>query len=194
MLDNRDREVRAEGMTQASLFNPLPALAVFPQEVKGDAVMAAVLEAICAYSGPVVEARLTKKSLVGVLVGPGTDDNARVSAALDWIGFWPDNRVLAAGLIGWAARTLMNERKGAVHALAHALVAAGRLDDDEVNAVLASQTGHSRPANRSVPAWLRGWLSTLTSVALGDNGWPPASLVRIDSHANRTPNGAPSYT
>jgi hypothetical protein len=154
IIDRHGREVRAHGLVEASFFSPIDSLDTFPHAVKGISVRRAQIEAICAYAGPVAEARARKTALLNVLWTYGTDDYKRVMTVVDWMNLDTARKDQVFEIVDWAARRIMTEYRDAVNALADVILKERQVDGSRIDQIIVRATGRQRPIDGDVPAWL----------------------------------------
>lgn len=154
IIDRRGRAVRAHGLVEASFFSPIVSLEAVPHELKGTSIRRAQLEAICAYAGPVAEARARKTSLLQVLLTNGAEDHKHAEAAIDWIKLDAARKDQVFRFVEWATRRIMTEYRDAVGALGGVLLKEGQVDRNGIDQIIVRSTGRQHPLHGSVPAWL----------------------------------------
>lgn len=149
VVDRRGREVRCQGLTEASSFISAPTL-VIPHPDLGDDVERDLLHC---YAGPVAEARHSRTALVVVLLtSAGTGDSQQADELLALLP--ADERKAVSTRALARAQQLVSRYWHAISALADLLQEKGDVDGDEIVSLFSAVTGET-------PRWKGNTLTAL---------------------------------
>lgn len=143
-IDRRGRENNASGIVEASSFISSPELTTqqYGAEIDNQLFQESVArDLLHCFSGPVAEAIYRRESLVNILFSCGWGDMQHARALLKLL---PDDEQPKAERLAIArCRELVRRHWNAVLALADLLQEQGRVEGDDVKALLCSVTGES---------------------------------------------------
>jgi hypothetical protein len=158
-VDRRNRVRSLDGICDASFFNMLlPSSGIplggLPMPMRSIAVKHAQLNAMCAYAGPIAEARYRRCLLLRVLMTTGKDDFDSTLTTLRWLA--PDENIYRRLelLVSAAARRLVKMYATSISALAEELVDKGQVGSERIDQIIRAQAGHARPNHGDPPLWL----------------------------------------
>ncbi len=159
-VDRRNRVRSIDGICDASFFDMVLPLSGFPlsrlpAEFRPIWIRNAQLNAICAYAGPIAEARYCRCPLLRVLMTTGKDDFDTVLTSLRWLA--PDDKNIYRRLeflVSAAARRLVKMYATSISAVAEELEDKGQVGPERIDQIIRAHAGHAKPRHGEPPPWL----------------------------------------